>query len=319
MPIILPFSEESLRRRLAASGAAVLTAEAAQRQDIRPARIGILNLMPAPAMEATEAQWLRYISHTVLQVEPVLIKFDHDFRERSGASRESILSRYMPFALAAADGLDGLVITGDNLELAEPTDYNRPQELPLAAIRYGSQLAEIIDWARQHIYSTIYSCLASHFALHHIYGLRREIGPRKTFGVYEHRVLTATAGHFTAGLDDTFTAPHSRWGRVEPDAVAGAGVRLLATNDEAGWLLAEAANRAGGRDLFIQGHPEYDRGDLDREYRRNLAHGYDAPPQHYYLGDNPARQPMLTWANDARALHSNWIGAIYTHFSQDQG
>lgn len=120
MPIIIPEGAEYLGSRLDNAGAAVVSELAAAQQDIRPARIGLLNLMPAAAMERTEIQWLRYISHTVLQIDPVLIKFDDDFRERQGASRSRVLERYKRFSEVASEGLDGLVVTGDNIELADP-------------------------------------------------------------------------------------------------------------------------------------------------------------------------------------------------------
>ena len=118
MPIIIREEQFRLKSRLTKAGAIVLDDIDAANQKVRPARIGLINLMPAATMEVTELQWLRYMSNTAVQIDPVLIKFDKDFRERAGESRANILTRYIPFSEAKKNGLDGLIITGGNLELA---------------------------------------------------------------------------------------------------------------------------------------------------------------------------------------------------------
>ncbi|MFN8015026.1 MAG: homoserine O-succinyltransferase [Acidimicrobiia bacterium] len=150
MPVIIPDSSTDLIERLNTAGAVVMSESDALTQDIRPARIGLLNLMPAPAMESTENQWLRYISNTVLQVEPVLLKFDNDLRERDGASRREILKHYIKFSDGIKDGLDGLIVTGDNLELRK--DPKIHEALPFEEITYGDSLKEVIDWARKNVF-----------------------------------------------------------------------------------------------------------------------------------------------------------------------
>jgi homoserine O-succinyltransferase/O-acetyltransferase len=314
MPIIISdLKTQTLAKRLTKAGAAVITENAAAHQDIRAARIGLLNLMPAAAMEVTEVQWLRYISHTILQIEPILIKFDDDPRERLGIKRKPILARYTPFSQAVEQGLDGLIITGDNLELRKDSAKGR-EALPFDEIHYANGLREIMTWANTHIPSTIFSCLASHFMLHERFGLPRTIGNHKVFGVYEHQVGHNIQSEFTDSMDDILRAPHSRWGMVQTRHLRDAGIDILAENHQAGWLLAQAKNQTGGYDLLMQGHPEYDRGDLHAEYDRDRSHGQNVPVG-YYTSDNPEQTPLLTWANDARALHNNWIRAIYRSFS----
>lgn len=312
MPIIIAENEQSrgLYERLDAAGAAVLTQEQAEHQDIRPARIALLNLMPAAAMEKTETQWLRYMSHSVLQIEPVLLKFDDDLRERGGASRADELNRYKSFSEVADDGLDGLIVTGDNLELDESSPATQVL-LPFDKIAYSTQLAEVVEWARSNVHSTIYSCLASHFALDFLYGVERELSANKIFGVYQHRVNHDVPSSLTEGLDDIFRAPHSRWGNAPVEALGTTAVKVLAVNEQVGWLAAQDANDAGGYDVFIQGHPEYERDDLKQEHLRDGVFRADQPANYY----SNVGEPELTWANDARALHANWIASLYKHFS----
>ena len=308
MPIILPERETNLYDTLKASGAAVIYEREALRQDIYPARIGLLNLMPAAAMARSESHWLRAISDSVLQVEPIFIKFDDDPRERSSSSRRTILGRYQPFSTATRRGLHGLIITGDNLALRG--DSSQRKLLPFEEIFYAHQLAQVIDWARQNVYTTIYSCLASHFALHYLYGLERQIAGQKIFGIFEHAVQEDS--DFTHHMNDTMYAPHSRWGDIAVGALTRAGLQILATSKDVGWLLAQGTNEAGGQDLFIQGHPEYGRYDLADEYKRDQPLGI-APPQDYFR----AGRPCLTWITDAQVLYSNWIKAIYNSWPTD--
>jgi homoserine O-succinyltransferase len=192
----------------------------ASSQEIRPARIGLMNLMPEAAMEGTEIQWLQKLGHIpVLQIEPVIMKFDNDRRE---TSRPEILKRYVPFSKAAEDGLDGLVITGDNLELrmhAEGFSAKPHEPLPPEEVRYYDQLTELFDWADTNVQSTIFSCLAAHFALRHRYGLVKDVrSPEegKVFGVYDHQVIDPGSALATS-MNDIIKAPHSRWGYVPID------------------------------------------------------------------------------------------------------
>ncbi len=152
MPIIIREEQFRLKSRLIKAGAIVLDDIDAANQKVRPARIGLINLMPAATMEVTELQWLRYMSNTAVQIDPVLIKFDKDFRERAGASRANILTRYIPFSEAKKNGLDGLIITGGNLELANVQKGEQKIGLYFIEFKFYDQLRDIISWARSNVY-----------------------------------------------------------------------------------------------------------------------------------------------------------------------
>ncbi|TAH33445.1 hypothetical protein EYC59_04925 [Candidatus Saccharibacteria bacterium] len=322
MPIIVPelngsVENDPLYTALLAEQVPVITASDALHQDMRPARIGLLNLMPTTAMAPTELQWLRHVGQSFLQIDPVLIKFDDDPRGRWEDAEESpLLRRYMPFSVATEEPLDGLIVTGANLETVSDQDGMR-RPLAFHDIHFQKELAAIVDWADSNIPFTIYSCLASHFALHHRYDLQREITPTKTFGVFAHdRTDSGMSSAITKDMNDRIRAPHSRWGNILAEELERVrGLSVLAISAEAGWLLAEAPNRAGGIDLYVQGHPEYQRGDLDSEYRRDAASG-QAMPVGYYRNNDPTQGAELNWKSDARALHANWIDAVYRCYSQ---
>jgi homoserine O-succinyltransferase len=183
-------------------------------------------------------------------------------------------------------------------------------------IRYGDSLKAIIDWAKENVFSTIYSCLASHFALNHLYEIERTISEEKIFGVFDHEIKRYSTHALVQGMDDLITAPHSRWGNMIPSTLKTKGVDVLAENEQVGWLLASDENASNGFDIYLQGHPEYDKYDLHSEFLRDWENGQKMPKD-YYDSNNPAAMPKMTWANDARALHSNWMGALYKHFSSD--
>ena len=71
MPIKIP-NNLPARETLADEGIMVLTEDAAIRQDIRPMRIALLNLMPDKVK--TETQMARLIGATPLQVEMTLVR-----------------------------------------------------------------------------------------------------------------------------------------------------------------------------------------------------------------------------------------------------
>jgi homoserine O-succinyltransferase len=266
-------------------------------------------------MQKAEAQWLGAIGNpSAIQIRPILTRFDNDPRVYDGSSYQEVLERYIPFSQIAHDGLHGLIVTGANLEIhRRSAAHPEPELMPWEGIHYADQLAEIVDWAHKNVRFSIYSCLASHFALKHLYGIEREFTGEKIFGVYEHE-LTDVKSDFTSGMDDKITAPHSRWGNISPGALGGTAIKMLAVNEQVGWLLAQGNNNAKGSDLFIQGHPEYHRRDLAEEYRRDLKHSKDIPAN-YFPDDNPHKSPALSWASDARALYSNWIDAVYRSYS----
>jgi homoserine O-succinyltransferase len=317
MPIITPKGggNEKFNERLAKAGIKIISEEDAKTQDIRPARIGLLNLMPAPAMEVTETQWLKWIGSTLLQIEPVFIKFDNDKRENDGASRQKVLKRYTPFSEVAINGLDGLIITGDNLEIQQHVGFASRDPLPFEDIRYYKQLCEIIDWADKNVGSTIYSCLGAHFALNYKYGLNREVSNEKIFGIYEH-ARTSTISNFTAGMNDNIKSPHSRWGNIPVSRVdLIEELQVLAVNSSIGWLAIESTNKSQGKDLYLQGHPEYDQYDLHTEYQRDKKEGR-AIPENYYANNDPKKEDVsLSWISDARVLHENWISHVYSQYS----
>lgn len=262
----------------------------ANRQDIRPLEIAIVNLMPTKI--ATETQLLRMLSNTPLQVNITLVRAEgHDSKNTSQQHLERF---YKTFSAVSNRTFDGMIITGAPVE-----------QLPFEAVDYWPELVDIMDYAVSNVHSTLYICWGAQAALYHYYGIPKRALPQKLFGVFEHRINVPTNRLFR-GFDDSFAAPHSRHTEVwRKDLEAEPALSILAESAEAGVLIV---GTAGGRSLFITGHLEYDRETLDAEYRRDLNRGLAIHmPRHYYPRNDPSCSPLVRWRAHAHLFYSNWL------------
>lgn len=289
MPVNIP-RDLPARATLEGEGIFVMSDERARSQDIRPMRIAILNLMPTK--EATETQLLRVLGGTPLQVEVTLLHMaSHSSRNTPPEHLEAF---YATFADVADQYFDGMIITGAPIERLEFEDVD-----------YWPEMTQILDWSREHVYSTIHICWGAQAALYRHYGVPKHELPQKLSGIFDHRVLQPESP-LLRGFDDVLVAPQSRHTGVHAADIEATGVvDVLATGDDSGVLLAATPDL---RQVFITGHPEYDRDTLDREYQRDAAAGMDpALPAGYYPDDDPSREPAVTWRSHGVLLYANWL------------
>ncbi len=289
MPVKIP---ESLPARsvLEAENVFLMEERRAQQQDIRPLRIAILNLMPTKI--ATETQLLRLLGNSPLQVEVVLLHMaSHESRNTPA---EHLLEHYSSFAEVRGQCFDGLIITGAPVE-----------QLPFEEVDYWPELAELLDWAKTHVFSTFYICWGAQAGLFRYYGVPKHALHAKMFGVFPHR-LKVRNENLVQGFDDVFYAPHSRHTETRrEDILAVPELQLLAESDEAGVYLVQSRDR---RHVFVTGHSEYDPTTLQGEYVRDLGKGLPIEvPRNYYPGDDPSREPLVRWRGHAHLLFSNWL------------
>ena len=278
------------KKILEAENIFVMDESRAMMQDIRPLRIAILNLMPLK--EDTELQLLRSFSNTPLQIEVTFLTTASYVGTNTPLSH--LEQFYMTFADVKEKKFDGLIITGAPVEQMEFED-----------VAYWEELKEIMDWSETNVTSTLHICWGAQAGLFHHYGVHKELLPAKLSGVYRHRVLNRKEP-LVRGFDDEFFAPHSRYTGISKEDVERSGkFTVLAESDEAGYfiLLAE-----GGKNIFVLGHPEYDRLTLDKEYKRDVAKGINPDiPVNYYPDNDPEKKPLLLWRSHANTLYSNWI------------
>ncbi|MFA7310104.1 MAG: homoserine O-succinyltransferase [Candidatus Paceibacterota bacterium] len=273
-----------------------ISLERAAAQDIRPIEIGILNLMPSAVVERTELQLLRLLANTPLQIRPTFLYFDE---YKSNSKQSHFDTFYKTLSEAREHGLDGLIVTGANLE-----------EYDFEHVRYWHELTSFLDWAHENITSTIFSCWAVHAALYHRYGVKPRSFEKKRFGVFSHHVLHETNSPFLFGMDDEILVPHSRWRGVEKSDVAHCPeLEVLIESEGVGPHLICGR---GGRELYLQGHPEYDRIDIAAEYLRDKAAGVAISlPRNYFPDDDESKVPLRNWSANAQVFYSNWINWIY--------
>ena len=185
-------------------------------------------------------------------------------------------------------------------------------------VDYWPELCEIMDFSETNVYSTLHVCWGAQAGLYYHYGVRKEILPQKMFGVFEHRV-TRPSNPLVRGFDEVFYAPHSRHtGISRADVDRCEALRILAESDEAGPFLMSTEN---GRQIFVTGHPEYDKCTLDAEYKRDVAKGLPiAIPKNYYPGDDPEQPPLFRWRAHAHLLYENWLNYyVYQNTPYDLG
>ncbi len=278
------------KKILEAENIFVMDESRAMTQDIRPLRIAILNLMPLK--EDTELQLLRSFSNTPLQIEVTFLTTASYVGTNTPLSH--LEQFYMTFEDVKEKKFDGLIITGAPVEQMEFED-----------VAYWEELKQIMDWSETNVTSTLHICWGAQAGLFHHYGVHKEMLPAKLSGVYRHRVLNRKEP-LVRGFDDEFYAPHSRYTGISKEDVEKSGMfTVLAESDEAGYfiLLAE-----GGKNIFVLGHPEYDRLTLDKEYKRDVAKGINPDiPVNYYPDNDPEKKPLLMWRSHANALYSNWL------------
>ena len=268
----------------------VMTEHRALHQDIRPLKIGILNLMPTKI--TTETQILRCLSNSPLQIEVTLLQTSTYVGKNTPA--EHLGQFYKTFDDIKDTNLDGLIITGAPVELL---DYGE--------VEYWDELCEIMEWSGSHVHSAFHICWAAQAALYYHYGIPKYVLPEKMSGVFTHRMLTPKSRLFR-GFDSEFRAPHSRHTEVRAeDILKVPELKLMALSDEAG---VYAVCSEDSKHFFIMWHSEYDAETLDTEYRRDLAKGLvPAVPRHYYPDDNPANPPVMNWRSHATLLFTNWL------------
>jgi len=318
--------------KLQQEGLRVLSPQMAGQQDIRELHIGLLNMMPDAALEATERQFLRLIGESNPIAQFFVHPFTLDALPRDAGARAHIAAYYESFDEIRAQGLDALIITGANVIGAD-----------LSREVFWQPLIEVADWAHREVTSTLCSCLATHAVLDFRYGQKRVRRKSKKWGVFRHRVVDR--GHpLVVDVNSEFDVPHSRWNDVLPEQFAAAGLHALVVGDDGCVHLATSAD--GFRTVFFQGHPEYDTISLLKEYKRDVnlyiageLDSYPPMPDNYFgefsaatmrefhwrllrgQADGAAPPPFPehlvlsrlnnTWRDTASAMVGAWVGLIY--------
>lgn len=262
----------------------------AAKQDIRPLRILVVNLMPTKI--ATETQLARVLANSPLQVELTLLRMGSHNAKNTTA--EHLNAFYTTFDKIKAKRFDGVIITGAPVET-----------LPFEKVDYWKELCEIMEFTKTNAYSTMHICWGAQAGLYYHYGIEKVPLEKKISGIFAHRV-TRPQNPLVRGFDEVFYAPHSRGTEVRKDDILKVPeIRILAESDEAGLHIMSTES---GRQIFICGHQEYDRDTLKNEYIRDVKAGLNPEiPKHYFENDNPENPVIFNWRSHANILFSNWL------------
>lgn len=318
--------------RLREQGHEVLSLERALHQDIRELHIGLLNMMPDAALEATERQFIRLVGNCNRIAQFYVYPFSLSGLSRGADAQDYIEQNYCGFETLQKEGLDALIITGANVINPE-----------LSQEPFWEPLTRVMDWAEENVSSILCSCLATHAILKYRHGIEREPMPEKKWGVYSHRVSQAQHP-LLRDINTRFDVPHSRFNNISRQQLESAGLKVLAESEQGGVHMAVSPD--GFRVVYFQGHPEYDANSLLKEYKREALRyvngELDLPPplpENYLSREAQAAaapfvelaaravaqgaavptllesavEPLLdnTWGDTAKAVFNNWLGLVY--------
>jgi len=339
MPLVANSNLPSFER-LRNEGQEVLVAGRAQKQDIRELHIGLLNMMPDAALQATERQFLRLVGSCNRIVQFYVHPFTFPEIPRDSEAQEHIDRYYSSFDELKLLGLDALILSGAN-----------PAQEDIAAEPFWEPLQLVVEWARDNVCSVMCSCLATHAIVQQLWGFERYKLPQKRWGVYSNR-LTDQYHPLTVNIDSRFSAPHSHVYEVSAAQFREAGLMVLAESKESDLYLG--ASPDGLRFVFFQGHPEYDSVSLLKEYKREVVrfiegirHDYPPYPEHYFydeareileafekevasssgdykkIGQFPEQALLklvdITWSDTGKAMFNNWLGLVYQVADKERG
>ena len=289
MPLIIP-NELPAAEALQSENIFTINRRRAETQDIRPLKIVIVNLMPTKI--ATETQLARVLANTPIQVEMTLVTMGS--HESRNISQEHLDSFYKTIDEIKDDYFDGMILTGAPVEL-----------MPYEQVDYWKELCEIFEFAKARVYSSMFICWGAQASLYYHYGIDKHMLEQKMFGVFEHKVLRPH-NPLMRGFDEFFYAPHSRHTEVLREDIEKCGaLRILADSREAGPHIISTEN---GRQIFVMGHQEYDKGTLAGEYFRDVNKGMKIDvPKNYFRNDDPEDDILFRWRSNDRLLFSNWL------------
>ncbi|MEJ2693413.1 MAG: homoserine O-succinyltransferase [Candidatus Thiodiazotropha sp.] len=319
-------------KRLRLEGQNVLNPDRAAHQHIRELHIGLLNMMPDAALEATERQFFRLVGEANSICQFYVHPFTLSELPRGGRAQAHIDDYYESFDKIREEGLDALIITGANV--SHPNLSQEP---------FWKPLTEVVDWAYENVTSVLCSCLATHAVVESHHGQKRTHMGDKLWGVYSHRVMVPHHP-LVNDINTRFDVPHSRYNQVTREQFETAGLQVLVEGEQAGVHMAVSAD--GLRVVYFQGHPEYDTISLLKEYKREVLlyvagrrADYPPFPEGYFTprsqaifeeyreridraGNGSSQLPEFpeelvlktldnTWHDTAEAVIGNWIGLVY--------
>jgi homoserine O-succinyltransferase len=257
----------------------------AERQDIRPLEIAIINL----SFVATDS-YVRGVAAG---------------RHTHNTPADHIRKFYSPFSVVSDKKFDGFIVTGVNA-LKDRVEQES----------FWPEVADILQWTTMNAFSCLFLCWGAKAALKFFHDIDSHKGEQKLFGLFEHRLISDKTG-LLFGFPDAFPTPVSRWKSPRrEDIMKVPALEIVADSEESGPNLLVESERLDDdsalfpRRVYILSHPEYETDTLGVEYHRDSATDPDWPlPKHYFPGDDPARAALNLWRHTAQ-IYTNWVKAV---------
>lgn len=268
----------------------VITNKFAARQDIRPIKIIILNLMPIKP--ETETHLLRLLSNSPIQVDIELLQMVS--HKSINTSSEYLNKFYKTFNNIKALKYDGMIITGAPVET-----------LDFEQVDYWKELCNVMEWSKHNVYSSFHICWGAQAALYYHYSIPKNVISNKISGVYQQKVIDIY-NPLVRGFDEIFSMPHSRYSNIDTiNILKNKDLNIIADSKEVG---ASIISNKNGRQIFITGHLEYQKETLANEYFRDIKRGLNPLiPKNYFPQNDPSKSPIMSWNSHANLLFSNWL------------
>ena len=289
MPIKIP-NNLPARKTLLNENIFCIPEDRAIKQEIRPLKILLVNLMPTKVV--TETQFARLLGNTPLQVELEFLQMSS--HESKNIDKEHLISFYKTFEDVKDQKFDGMIITGAPVE-----------QMPFEDVDYWHELCSIMEWSKTHVHSTLHICWGAQAGLYYHFGIQKVALKEKLFGVFPHKVEYKNSILFR-GFDDVFMVPHSRYTTVlRKDIQKHSELRILSSSKDAGVHVVSTKN---GKQIFVTGHSEYDADTLQKEYLRDKEQGLNIKiPENYFIENDAEQNPLVTWKGHANLFFLNWL------------
>ncbi len=266
--------------------------------------IGLVNNMPDAALLSTERQFQGLIE--AASSGRIKLKLFHLPDVPRGEEARGILKqRYHTIDELYRKPVDALIVTG-----------NEPRAKRLDMEPYWPAMTTLIDWAKDNTISTVWSCLAAHAAVLHLDKIERYPLAVKRSGVYTCAVNGQSEA--LASLPAQLFVCHSRMNEVRGDDLCAHGYNII--SESAGGHIDVFGKSFHSKFLFLQGHPEYDKDSLMREYRRDVGRYldgqrdiYPALPENYFDAETLQRMELF----QQRAV-TNRDRALYAEFPETE-
>lgn len=272
----------------------VINSSSAEKQDIRPLRFLLLNLMPKKLQ--TEVQFARLLGASPLQIELTLMTTETYVPKNT--KKEHLIEFYKTLDDIKDNFYDVLIITGAPVET-----------VPFEDVKYWQELKEIILWSSTNVFRKIGICWGAQALLKVLHNIEKYSMKEKLFGVFDHNLNQEKQYRLMQGFINRFPMPVSRYTENKENEIVTSGLEILAFSKKSGIGMVRCPKT---KDLFILNHLEYDAVTLKEEFLRDKSENIETEiPENYFPNNDATKDPINRWRPYAFLLFTNFINEVY--------